>query len=183
MDPQVISDKPGKCPICKMELTKVQKQSGGQIGQIELSEQQVRLGNIQVDSIHNGRIGDRLVLTGTVNFDQMTASNISARISGRIEKLYFKNLGDYINKGDPVFELYSEELNNAKQEYLLLQDKQRAFANETLINFQQLLQAAKTNYCYGVCLNSRFKKCLKIKKLVLIPFFIVRLRDILASLI
>jgi Cu(I)/Ag(I) efflux system membrane fusion protein len=60
-----------------------------------------------------------------------------------MEKLYFKNIGDYIKKGDPVFELYSEELNNAKQEYLLLLDKQRVFANEPLINFQQLLQAAK----------------------------------------
>jgi membrane fusion protein, copper/silver efflux system len=73
----------------------------------------------------------------------MHANTISARVNGRMEKLYFKNLGDYIKKGDPVFELYSEELNNAKQEYLLLLDKQRVFAHEPLINFQQLLQAAK----------------------------------------
>lgn len=143
MDPQVVSDKPGKCPICKMELTKVKKQTNEAGGYLELSEQQIKLGNIQIDSIQNGRIGDELVLTGTVNFDQMHANTISARVNGRMEKLYFKNLGDYIKKGDPVFELYSEELNNAKQEYLLLLDKQRAFANEPLINFQQLLQAAK----------------------------------------
>lgn len=143
MDPQVVSDKPGKCPICKMELTKVTKQKDEAGGYLELSEQQIKLGNIHIDSIQNGRIGDELVLTGTVNFDQMHANSISARVSGRMEKLYFKNLGDYIKKGDPVFELYSEELNNAKQEYLLLLDKQRAFANEPLINFQQLLQASK----------------------------------------
>jgi len=143
MDPQVVSEKPGKCPICKMELTKVKKQSNEAGGYLELSEQQIKLGNIQIDSIQNGRIGDELILTGTVNFDQMHANTISARVNGRMEKLYFKNLGDYIQKGDPVFELYSEELNNAKQEYLLLLDKQRAFANEPLINFQQLLQAAK----------------------------------------
>ena len=126
-----------------MELTKFQKQTNTQTGQIELSEQQIRLGNIHVESIQNGRIGEQVVLTGTVNFDEMNASNISARINGRIEKLYFKNLGDQIKKGDPVFEIYSEELNNAKQEYLLLLEKQRAFANETLINFQQLIQASK----------------------------------------
>ena len=28
MDPQVISDRPGKCPICKMELTAVKKKFG-----------------------------------------------------------------------------------------------------------------------------------------------------------
>lgn len=143
MDPQVVSDKPGKCPICKMELTKVKQQNKESGGYLELSDQQIKLGNIQIDSIQNGRIGDEQVLTGTVNFDQMHANTISARVNGRMEKLYVKNLGDYIKKGDPVFELYSEELNNAKQEYLLLLDKQRAFANEPLINFQQLLQASK----------------------------------------
>jgi membrane fusion protein, copper/silver efflux system len=41
MDPQVVSDKPGKCPICKMELTKVKKQSSESGGYLELSDQQM----------------------------------------------------------------------------------------------------------------------------------------------
>ncbi len=143
MDPQVISNKPGKCPICKMELTRVKKQGNNAYGDLELSEQQIQLGNIQTDSIQNGSIGDQMVLNATLNFNQMNASAISTRVDGRIERLYFKNLGDYIQKGDPVFDLYSEELNNAKQEYVLLLDKQRTFANEPLINFQHLIQAAK----------------------------------------
>jgi Cu(I)/Ag(I) efflux system membrane fusion protein len=164
MDPQVVSNKPGKCPICKMELTKVQKQVGGLSGQLELSAQQIKLGNIQVDSIHNGSIGDEMVLTGTVNFDQINATNISARVTGRIEKLFFKNLGDQIKKGDPVFEIYSEELNNAKQEYLLIQDKQRAFAAETLIDFQQLLLAAKNKLLLWGMTEQQIQELSKIKK-------------------
>jgi len=143
MDPQVVANKPGKCPICKMDLTIVKKQVMNVYGDLELSEQQIQLGNIKTDSIHNGSIGDEMVLTATLNFNQLLSSAISARVSGRIEKLYFKNLGDYIKKGDPVFDLYSEELNNAKQEYVLILNKQRIFENEPLINFQQLVQAAK----------------------------------------
>jgi Cu(I)/Ag(I) efflux system membrane fusion protein len=143
MDPQIVEYKPGKCPICHMELTLVKKTSGENKDEIKLSEQQIQLGNIHTDTIRNGTIGDQLVLTATLNFDQMKASSVSSRIMGRIEKLYFKNLGDYVKKGAPLYELYSEELNNAKQEYLLVLDKKKTFATETAIDFDQLLQSAR----------------------------------------
>jgi membrane fusion protein, copper/silver efflux system len=111
--------------------------------EIKLSEQQIQLGNIHTDTIRNGTIGDQLVLAATLNFDQMKASAVSSRIMGRIEKLYFKNLGDYVKKGSPLYELYSEELNNTKQEYLLVLDKKKTFSAETAIDFDQLLQSAK----------------------------------------
>lgn len=143
MDPQVIEYKPGKCPICHMELTKVKKSNGEKNDEIQLSEQQIQLGNIKTDTIRNGIIGDQLVLTATLNFDQMKSSSVSSRVMGRVEKLYFKNIGDYVKKGSPLYDLYSEELNNAKQEYLLVLDKKKVFAGETVIDFDQLLQSAK----------------------------------------
>ncbi|MGE5108387.1 MAG: efflux RND transporter periplasmic adaptor subunit [Sphingobacteriales bacterium] len=142
MDPQVIEYKPGKCPICHMELTQVKKSNGQKADEILLSEQQIQLGNIQTDTIRNGAIGDRLVLTATLNFDQMKATSVSSRVMGRIEKLYFKNIGDYVPKGSPLFDIYSEELNNAKQEYLLTLDRQQSL-NNSLIDFNQLIQSAK----------------------------------------
>ena len=143
MDPQVIESKPGKCPICHMELTAVKKSTGENKDEILLSEQQIQLGNIQSDTIRSGTIGDQLVLTATLNFDQMKANSVSSRIMGRVEKLYYKNLGDYVKKGSPLYDLYSEELNNAKQEYLLALEQKKTFANETAIDFDQLLRSAK----------------------------------------
>lgn len=143
MDPQVVEYKPGKCPICKMDLTPVKKTNGESKDELQLSEQQIQLGNIQTDTIRNGTIGDQLVLTATLNFDQMKASSVSSRVMGRVEKLYYKNLGDYVKKGSPLYDLYSEELNNAKQEYILALDKKKTFTNETVIDFDQLIQSAK----------------------------------------
>lgn len=143
MDPQVKEHKPGKCPICKMDLTPVKKKNGNSHDEIELSEQQVQLGNIHADTIRNETIGDKLVLTATLNFDQMKASSVSARVMGRVEKLYYKNVGDFVKKGAPLYELYSEELNNAKQEYLLALERKKVFVNETMMNFDQLLQSAR----------------------------------------
>ena len=61
---------------------------------------------------------------------------------GRIERLYFKNLGDYVRKGDKLFDIYSEELNSAKQEYILALEKQKILDN-SIVDFTALIQSAK----------------------------------------
>ena len=110
--------------------------------EIKLNEQQVQLGNILSDTINSSMMGDRIVLTATLNIDQMKTTSISAKVMGRIEKLYFKNIGDYVNKGDPLFDLYSEELNNAKQELVLALERKNTLDN-SLIDFDRLIQSAK----------------------------------------
>ena len=142
MDPQVVELKPGKCPICKMPLTPVKKSNNGNKDEIQLSEQQVQLGNIKVDTIRSGLIGDKMILTATLSTDQMKTTSVSARVMGRIDRLYFKNAGDYVRKGDRLFDLYSEELNNAKQEYLLVLEKKKTLDN-SIIDFDQLVRSAR----------------------------------------
>jgi Cu(I)/Ag(I) efflux system membrane fusion protein len=163
MDPQVKEHKPGKCPICKMELTPVKKTNGA-LDEIELSEQQVQLGNIQADTIRNGTIGDKLVLTATLNFDQLKTSSVSARIMGRVEKLFYKNVGDQVQKGAPLYELYSEELNNAKQEYLLAIERKKVFASETVMNFDQLLQSARNKLLLWGMSDKQIQELAKVGK-------------------
>ena len=143
MDPQVVEAMPGKCPICKMDLTPVKKSNTGNDGVLALSEQQIMLGNIRVDTIKAGRLGDRMVLTATLNFDQMKAVSVSSRVMGRIEKLYVRNQGDYVRKGMPLFDIYSEELNNAKQEYLLALDKQKTFGESSVVPMDELVRSAR----------------------------------------
>src|SRR6266496_3080820 len=142
MDPQVKENKPGKCPVCHMEMTAAKKSSKQDSADLELSAQQIQLGNIQVDTLRTSAIGDQMVLTATLNFDQQKENSVSSRVMGRVEKLYFKNIGDYVSKGAKLFDVYSEELNNAKQEYLLALEKQRTLDN-SVIDFSQLVQAAK----------------------------------------
>lgn len=143
MHPQVIQNKPGNCPICGMQLIQVNNSTAAKADEISLSKEQIELGNIHSDTIGKSSIGDRLVLTATLNFDQMKATSVSSRVMGRVERLYYKNLGDFVKKGSPLFDLYSEELNNAKQEYLLALDKRKTFASETVIDFDQLIQSSR----------------------------------------
>lgn len=142
MHPQVMQPGQGKCPICGMTLIKVQKSVAPKADEILLSDQQIQLGNISFDTIRSGLLGDQAVLTATVNFNQSKSTAISSRIMGRIERLYYKNMGDYVRKGDKIFDIYSEDLNNAKQEYILAIERQKTLDN-SVIDFTQLIESAR----------------------------------------
>ena len=163
MDPQVKEDKPGKCPICKMELTAVKKSSSQNGDEIQLSEQQIQLGNIHTNTVNSSMLGDNIVLTATLNIDQMKTTSISARVMGRIEKLYFKNTGDYVNKGSRLFDLYSEELNNAKQELILALERKETLDN-SIIDFNQLIQSAKYKLQLWGMSNAQIEELVRTKK-------------------
>ncbi|MDQ3682000.1 MAG: efflux RND transporter periplasmic adaptor subunit [Bacteroidota bacterium] len=143
MHPQINEPKPGKCPVCGMTLIQVQKSKAPKSDELLLSEQQMQLGNILVDTIGKGVIGNETVLNATLNYDQQKLTSVSSRVMGRIDKLYHKNIGDYIKKGEPLIEVYSEELNNAKQEYLLALERRKLLDN-SLIDFDQVVKSAKT---------------------------------------
>ncbi len=142
MHPQIHEEKPGNCPICQMKLIKVKKTNTA-ADEIMLNDEQIRLGNIQSDTIRNGMIGDKVILTATLNTDESKVNSINARIMGRIDRLYFKTMGDYVPKGAHLYDLYSEELNNAKQEYIVAVEKQQSLDN-SIIDFNRLVQSAKT---------------------------------------
>ena len=141
MHPQIMQDKPGTCPICHMELIVV-KRTNTAADEIMLNDEQIRLGNIQTDTIRNGMIGDKVILTATLNTDESKVNSINARIMGRIDRLYFKNMGDYVSRGAHLYDLYSEELNNAKQEYIVAIEKQQSLDN-SIIDFNRLVQSAR----------------------------------------
>jgi len=125
MDPQVIENKDGMCPICHMKLIKV-KNNNLKPGQIKLSEQQIKLANITFDTLRIHELSKEITLTGKVTIDQNFSDAISSRVQGRIEKLAVKNIGDFISKGQLLYEIYSEDLNAAQQEFILSNENKRS---------------------------------------------------------
>lgn len=118
MDPQVMEKKPGKCPICKMELTKVIIDKNNAQG-LKLSKEQEQLANIQTIKVAEGELGKVKTVNGRLVINENTRLKISSRVGGRIEKLFIKNPGETIKPGTLLYELYSEELMAAQKEYLL----------------------------------------------------------------
>ncbi|WP_210489931.1 efflux RND transporter periplasmic adaptor subunit [Rufibacter aurantiacus] len=142
MHPQIVEDKPGSCPICGMDLVPVQNQKNGpKTESIMLSDNQIQLGNITTRPARMGQVGSNTVLTGRLVVDQTQADLISSRAAGRIERLYVKETGQPIRKGQPLYDLYSETLLTLEQEYLLALDQVKAFPGEQ--QFASILNAAK----------------------------------------
>ena len=118
MHPQIVQDKPGTCPICGMDLVPVVK-TGEAASEIMLSESQMQLANVVVQPVASGSIGNSTVLNARLAANEQLTDVISSRVAGRIERLYVKETGQAVRKGQVLYEIYSEPLLTQQQEYLL----------------------------------------------------------------
>ncbi|RNI24074.1 efflux RND transporter periplasmic adaptor subunit [Rufibacter latericius] len=164
MHPQITGDKPGSCPICGMDLVPVKKPAPGSTEtSIMLSESQVRLGNITVRPVRMGQVGSSTVLTGRLVVDQTQADLISSRAAGRIERLYVKETGQPIRKGQPLYDLYSETLLTLEQEYLLALDQVQAFPGEG--QFASILDASRRKLVLTGLTNAQINRIARSRRL------------------
>ena len=113
---------------CKMQKEEETSESADQNNNIILSEAQIQLANITTAGVRVGNIGRKLTFTGVLKVNEQSAVNFSSWIPGRIEKLYFKNTGERVRKGDILYEFYSEELVTTQREYLRLQSNNWNFS-------------------------------------------------------
>lgn len=142
MDPQVVEQKPGPCPICKMPLVRVEIARDKKENEVKLSAEQIRLANIQTDTARLQALGEEISLAATLRENQNGINTVTARLSGRLEHLFVRNAGEYVRAGQAVFELYSENLAAAQQDYLLaLQNKNRYGSSD--LDFSRIAEAAR----------------------------------------
>lgn len=124
MHPEIIRDKPGACPICGMDLVKKETDSK-KVGDIELESLLKPTNEFVVSSIPVTTIEQRgeqieIEALGNIAYDTRQVGSISARVSGRIEKLYVRYRYQKISKGQRVLDIYSPELLTAQQNLLFL---------------------------------------------------------------
>ncbi len=139
MHPQIVAEGPGTCPICKMDLVTVN--SAGGKNELTLSESQIQLANIHTVLINRSDFSTSKVLNGRLIVNPEQTEVISSRYAGRIEKLFVKEMGKSVSKGQPLFQIYSEELQTLQQDYLLQLKQVAAFPEEKI--YQSMREAAK----------------------------------------
>ncbi len=143
MDPQVMERHPGKCPICHMQLTRTIITSNDLKSQnVKLSTTQIELANIKIDTAIIRTISEDKTITGVATINENNIYQITSKIAGRIDHLYFKTTGEKIKAGEKLYEIYSEDLIAAQKEYLLAIEK-RKFISQTVLDYNQLLVSAK----------------------------------------
>ena len=135
MHPQVRQPKFGKCPICFMDLIPVKKDSGdgkdAKATELKLSPQAEKLAEIQTKTVRRKVVNVKIRMFGKVEFDESRMAHITARMPGRIDKLFVNYTGIAVKKGDHMAEYFSPELMVAQKELLLvLKDYKMKSSNE-----------------------------------------------------
>ena len=141
MHPQIHMDRPGSCPICGMDLIKkVVDEKPEAVSEkdmtnmISLSPKKQMLANVSTIVVKKENLQDQATAYSYLDFAENNRKTISARFNGRIEKLFVDKTGDYIKKGQPLFEIYSPDLVQAQNDYLIaLNNSQNNSQNNSLL--------------------------------------------------
>ena len=124
MHSEIIRDAPGSCPICGMTLAK-KEGTEKKIIEIDLNtllqpSNEFVVSSIPVTTIESGRQQVEVDALGSISYDTRQLGTISARYSGRIEKLYVRYRFQKVTRGQRLMDIYSPELMTAQQNLLFL---------------------------------------------------------------
>jgi Cu(I)/Ag(I) efflux system membrane fusion protein len=124
MHPEITRERPGTCPICGMDLIK-KEESAVAVNDIQIDDllqptDRSIVSSIPMTTIKRKSEPIEMEALGVIAYDTRLVSTISARVSGRIEKMYVKYRYQHIMKGQRIMDIYSPVLLTTQQELLFL---------------------------------------------------------------
>jgi Cu(I)/Ag(I) efflux system membrane fusion protein len=125
MHPTYTSDRPGLCPICSMSLVEIEGDTADHEGAhvpgrttIRINDERSRQIGLATEPVATKRLVRTIRASGTVEYDETRLTRISPRIGGWVQDLYVNTTGQYVEKGQALFKLYSPDLLVTEKEYL-----------------------------------------------------------------
>lgn len=126
MHPQIRQPKPGKCPICFMDLIPISQESPRAAGrEISFSNEAIKLMEIETTMVERKFVEAQIYMVGKVDYDESRIKYITAWVPGRIDRLYVDFTGIQVSKGDHMVYLYSPQLISAQAELLQAAEAQK----------------------------------------------------------
>lgn len=113
MHPQIKSTKPGKCPICGMDLVPVEVEQGGSDSNLvrhTMSEAAKRLAQVETTEVKRESAKVKLRMVGLVFEDETRVASLTSRVDGRLDEVYVDFTGVQVRKGDPMVTIWSPTL-------------------------------------------------------------------------
>ncbi len=121
MDPNYISDKPGKSPM-GMDLVPVYEDEQAMETGIRVDPSFLQNFAVRTAVVETGSIPIEIRTVGILAHNPDALYSINTKFAGWIEKSYYNNIGQQVKKGEVLFEIYSPELMTTQQEYLAALD-------------------------------------------------------------
>ncbi|QNE40832.1 efflux RND transporter periplasmic adaptor subunit [Hymenobacter sp. NBH84] len=123
MHPEVVQDSPGKCPVCGMFLV---KKTTGPAVDADTSALPTPASSAatptDVQLVHPTTSAETTTITapGVISYDPRQFERVSARVGGRIERLYVRYRFQPVKKGQKLYDIYSPELLTEQQNLLFI---------------------------------------------------------------
>ena len=120
MHPQIKLPKPGKCPICFMDLIPLADDSSDDDGprQLKMSRRAMGLAEIRTSPVRREYAVNEIRMVGKVDYDETKVANITAWVPGRLDRLFVDFTGVRVRKGDHLVSMYSPDLVVAQRELI-----------------------------------------------------------------
>jgi Cu(I)/Ag(I) efflux system membrane fusion protein len=132
MHPSYTSDKPGECPICGMALEPVvaPEQHAGHaaaghdgnvpgLASVHISPERVQMIGVRTARVERSPLGAELDLVGFITPDETRLRRVQIRAAGWVQQLVVNQTGERVTAGQPLLAIYSPELFQSEQEYLI----------------------------------------------------------------
>ena len=130
MDPTFIMDKPGKSPM-GMDLIPVYEDEVNEAPEGTIRIDPVFVQNIGVQSLEIERVDIPFTIrtVGILTYDDSQIAWVNTKYDGWIETVYVNYIGEPIEEGQKLFEIYSPQLVTTQKEYLQAQQYARRMAD------------------------------------------------------
>ena len=122
MDSNYRRDKPGKSPMGMDLIPVYEEESSGDDfgpGAVKIAPHVVNNLGVRTAPVELKNMHTEISTVGYVQYDEDKLIHIHPRVDGWIEKLYVKAAGNPVEKGQPLYTLYSPQLVNAQEELLI----------------------------------------------------------------
>ncbi|BDG03209.1 efflux RND transporter periplasmic adaptor subunit [Anaeromyxobacter oryzae] len=128
MHPSIVQDHPGDCPICGMKLVKMEPLSAGApasgptpegLSTVTIEPARQQLIGLRTTKVSEGDVGGAWRTAGRVAIDETRVHHVNVKVGGFIEHDHATFIGKMVQKGQPLFAMYSPDLVAAQQELLV----------------------------------------------------------------
>jgi Cu(I)/Ag(I) efflux system membrane fusion protein len=147
MHPQIRQPKPGKCPICGMDLIPADDGGGEEatsLREVSISREARELLDLRVAPVERRYVTATVRMVGKVEYDETRLGYLTAWVPGRLDRLYVDYTGVEVKKGDHMISIYSPELYSAQAELIRArQSAEQRRSSTAALSAERLLESAR----------------------------------------
>jgi Cu(I)/Ag(I) efflux system membrane fusion protein/cobalt-zinc-cadmium efflux system membrane fusion protein len=99
---------------------------------VQISAQRLQSIGVKTGTVQRKVVDDDIDTTGNVAVDETKLAYVQVRFSGYIEKVFVDATYQYVQKGHPLFTIYSPDIVATEREYLVAKQNQQQVAHSTV---------------------------------------------------